>query len=74
MKYRPLRNPIMVGKYRLFGDILPFIGFEDIEIDTTTIDKPDDIEMDRYVVSSFFTIQWLNKGFSWGGLRGRTKD
>jgi hypothetical protein len=76
-KFKSLRDPIMVGQYRLFGDILPFIGFETIEAsaeeiaDYYDVSLPEDVDL---VYGNFFTIEWLGKGMSTGGFSVPTED
>jgi hypothetical protein len=65
--FKTLREPIMIGPYRLFGDVLPFIGFEDVEIDTKDIPELGDRQgLPTKVVGAFFTVEWFGRGWSFG--------
>lgn len=75
---RVFRDPIMVGPWRLFGHILPYIAFEDVEMDVADLDLSDEeFEIDPNVKSvrgSFFTLEWFGRGISYGGFRIPLKD
>ena len=67
--FKTLREPIMVGDLRLFGDLLPFIGFEDISIATKDLPDLEHMSIDELpenLTGTFFTIEWLGKGWSFG--------
>lgn len=71
-EYRSLRDPIMVGAYRLFGDVLPFIGFETLAVSKEYVEEEVGISVAEgveEVVGNVFTIEWFGKGISLGGFR-----
>lgn len=68
---KSLRNPLTIGRFRVFGDVLPFIGFEALEVDRVEIEEKYDISIAPEVVAvqgDFFTIEWLGYGISFGGV------
>lgn len=65
----------MMGKYRLFGDLLPFIGFEEFEISKEDLQEYyTDLDIDKSVVANLFTIEWLGRGVSFGGIKVPIQD
>lgn len=53
----------MRKRIRLFGDVLPFIGFRTVPMDTLCeqhIDNLHEIGADAY---EMFTVEWLGHGF-----------
>lgn len=71
-QFRSLRDPIMLAGYRIFGDILPFIGFEEMALTRDMIEQETDTQVAQGVEEvrgNVFTVEWLGKGISLGGFR-----
>lgn len=69
----------MVGSYRLFGDLLPFIGFEDYTISGKEFNEKFSSMLKQYttqqwVSGNFLTIEWFGHGISFGKFEVRVKE
>jgi hypothetical protein len=71
---KSMREPWKIGDYRLFGDILPFIGYETMEASVKDLTTSQDVDPSQdKVYGDFFTMEWFGYGVSLGGFRVRLK-